>query len=76
MNQPRISRCPNRFGWVAVLLLVLISPEALALEANEYRQFMGIDSRRLIWFLAQMHMFFGAFVLGVPLFAVIVKIVG
>ncbi|HIL22359.1 MAG TPA: hypothetical protein EYG20_03690, partial [Alcanivorax sp.] len=76
MNQSRVSRCPNRFGWVAVLVLVLISPEALALEANEYRQFMGIDSRRLIWFLAQMHLFFGAFVLGVPLFAVIVEIVG
>lgn len=41
-----------------------------------YRQFLGLDSRRLVWFLAQMHLFFGAFVLGVPLFAVIVEIVG
>ena len=37
---------------------------------------MGIDSRKLVWFLAQLHLFFGAFVLGVPLFAVIIEIVG
>ncbi|HSG95694.1 MAG TPA: cytochrome ubiquinol oxidase subunit I, partial [Afifellaceae bacterium] len=49
---------------------------AIAQEVNEYRQFLGIDSRKLVWFLAQMHLFFGAFVLGVPLFAVIVEIVG
>ncbi len=58
------------------LLLVLVSAPALAQEANEYRQFIGIDSRKLVWFLAQMHLFFGAFVLGVPLFAVIIEIVG
>jgi len=49
---------------------------ALAQDVNEYRQFMGLDSRKLVWFLAQMHLFFGAFVLGVPLFAVIIEIVG
>ena len=57
------------------LILVTALP-AYALEANEYRQFAGIDSRKLVWFLAQLHLFFGAFVLGVPLFAVIIEIVG
>jgi len=57
-------------------LLVVIAFPAFALEPNEYRQFMGIDSRKLVWFLAQLHLFFGAFVLGVPLFAVIIEIVG
>ena len=57
-------------------LLVVVALPAFALEPNEYRQFMGIDSRKLIWFLAQLHLFFGAFVLGVPLFAVIIEIVG
>ncbi|MCP4405374.1 MAG: hypothetical protein GY801_49750, partial [bacterium] len=57
-------------------LLVVAAFPALALEPNEYRQFMGIDSRKLVWFLAQLHLFFGAFVLGVPLFAVIIEIVG
>jgi len=60
---------------VALGLAVAATP-AFALEENVYRQFLGIDSRRLIWFLAQMHLFFGAFVLGVPLFAVIIEIVG
>lgn len=56
--------------------LVLAAGPALAQDENVYRQFLGIDSRRLVWFLAQMHLFFGAFVLGVPLFAVIIEIVG
>jgi hypothetical protein len=60
----------------AVIAAILISNPAFAQDANEYRQFLGLDSRKLIWFLAQMHLFFGAFVLGVPLFAVIVEVVG
>ena len=59
-----------------VALLVLASGNAFAQEANVYRQFLGLDSRKVIWFLAQMHLFFGAFVLGVPLFAVVIEIVG
>jgi cytochrome bd ubiquinol oxidase subunit I len=68
----------GRFGLVvlAVLTLAFAATPALAQEENVYRQFLGLDSRRLIWFLAQMHLFFGAFVLGVPLFAVIIEVVG
>jgi len=58
------------------LLLVFIAVPAFALEANEYRQIGSLDSRKLVWFLAQMHLYFGAFVLGVPLFAVIIELVG
>jgi cytochrome bd ubiquinol oxidase subunit I len=61
---------------LTVLSLAIAANPAYAAEENVYRQFMGIDSRRLIWFLAQMHLFFGAFVLGVPLFAVIIEVVG
>lgn len=61
---------------IAIIIAVLASTQAFALEPNEYRQVMGIDSRRLVWFIAQMHLFFGAFVLGVPLFAVIIEVVG
>ncbi len=61
---------------LAALAVVALATPAFALEENVYRQFLGLDSRRLVWFLAQMHLFFGAFVLGVPLFAVIVEIVG
>ncbi|MDP6564624.1 MAG: cytochrome ubiquinol oxidase subunit I [Alphaproteobacteria bacterium] len=61
---------------LAGLAVLLLTSQAFALEANEYRQVLGLDSRRVVWFLAQMHLFFGAFVLGVPLFAVIIEIVG
>ncbi|MBT5267135.1 MAG: hypothetical protein HOL85_20025 [Rhodospirillaceae bacterium] len=61
---------------MAVVVVFAIASPAFAQDANVYRQFLGIDSRKLIWFLAQMHLFFGAFVLGVPLFAVIIEIVG
>ncbi len=60
---------------VGLALLSLANP-AFAQEANEYRQFLGLDTRKLVWFLAQMHLFFGAFVLGVPLFAVTIEVVG
>ncbi|MBT5780194.1 MAG: hypothetical protein HOI02_12360, partial [Rhodospirillaceae bacterium] len=53
------------FG-AALILFGGVDVANAAMEASEYRQFLGIDSRRLIWFLAQMHLFFGAFVLGVP----------
>ncbi len=36
-----------------VPLLVLAAAPAFAQVANEYRQFPGIDTRKLIWFLAQ-----------------------
>ncbi len=61
---------------VAVLAVVLVAAPAFAQEASVYRQVLGLDSRKVVWFLAQMHLFFGAFVLGVPLFAVIIEIVG
>jgi len=59
-----------------VFLIVAALPAMAQQDENVYRQFLGLDSRRLVWFLAQMHLFFGAFVLGVPLFAVIIEIVG
>ncbi len=44
--------------FVAALAVTLAAAPALAQEANVYRQFLGLDSRRLVWFLAQMHLFF------------------
>ncbi len=67
---------PGLLVCMAFFMLVMAAGNAFALEENVYRQVAGLDSRRLIWFLAQMHLFFGAFVLGVPLFAVIIEIVG
>ncbi|MFQ5437852.1 MAG: cytochrome ubiquinol oxidase subunit I [Paracoccaceae bacterium] len=77
LQEQRVRRTP-KVGLVAIAAIGLMFAAfpALAQEENVYRQFLGLDSRRLVWFLAQMHLFFGAFVLGVPLFAVIIEIVG
>ncbi len=61
---------------LAAFFLLIGALPAAAQDENVYRQVMGIDSRRLVWYIAQMHLFFGAFVLGVPLFAVIIEVVG
>ena len=65
-----------RAGLAALLLMVLAVSTTYALEPNEYRQVLDLDSRKLIWFLAQVKLFFAAFVLGVPLFAVTIEFVG
>ena len=76
--------------WVAILAggLALASTLAAAAAdppteaaatiqtAAEYRTFFGGDSRLVVWIVAQVHLMFGAFVLGVPIFAAIVEIIG
>ena len=60
-----------------LLVTLLSSIPAFAAEGgSDYSTFFSLDSRKVIWFIAQMHLFFGAFVLGVPLFAVIIEGVG
>ncbi|MBI5438360.1 MAG: cytochrome ubiquinol oxidase subunit I [Nitrosomonadales bacterium] len=65
-----------RAALATAFFMLLGASAAWALEPNEYRQFLGLDSRKLVWFLAQVKLFFGSFVLGVPLFAVIIEYVG
>jgi len=42
----------------------------------EYRAFPGIGSRVAIWIVAQLHLLFAAFVLAVPIFALIIEFIG
>ncbi|MFQ5962794.1 MAG: cytochrome ubiquinol oxidase subunit I [Candidatus Scalinduaceae bacterium] len=49
--------------------------EAPQVEEKEYRTFMGMSSRKLIWFIAELHLMFGAFVLAVPMFALAIEFV-
>jgi cytochrome bd-type quinol oxidase subunit 1 len=56
-------------------------PELLALaqaaaESTGYGEFPGIGARNAVWIAAQVHLMFAAFVLGVPMFAVITELVG
>jgi cytochrome bd-type quinol oxidase subunit 1 len=42
----------------------------------EYRPFPRVGSRVAIWIVAQLHLLFAAFVLAVPLFALIIEFIG
>ena len=81
---------PICFPKKLLLLLVFITPlfiffcyvvnPVFAQDAEkltaEYRNFPIIGSRVAIWIIAQLHLMFAAFVLGVPIFAVIVEVIG
>ncbi len=74
----QISNYKSCFLFLCSCLLTFASVSiAFAAEGgSDYSTFFSLDSRKVIWFIAQMHLFFGAFVLGVPLFAVIIEGVG
>jgi cytochrome bd-type quinol oxidase subunit 1 len=48
----------------------------LEYEPQAYRQIGGISSRVIVWMLAQLHLLFAAFVLAVPMFALIIEFIG
>ena len=58
----------------AVYVLAFLLPRTF--EAAEYRQFPVIGSRVVVWCLAQAHLMFAAFVLGVPIFVLIAEVLG
>ena len=67
----------NRIIALLVAVGLALAVPALAATASEtYRTFLGFDSRITIWLIAEIHLMFGAFVLGVPIFAVTIEIIG
>ena len=50
--------------------------KSMKYEEAEYRRFPGVGSRVAIWMVAQLHLLFAAFVLAVPLFALIIELIG
>jgi cytochrome bd-type quinol oxidase subunit 1 len=63
----------------AALVAVAFAAEpSLAQEyaSREYGDFPVIGSRAAIWIAAQLHLYFAAFVLGVPMFAVVAEAIG
>jgi cytochrome bd ubiquinol oxidase subunit I len=73
----------HRCARAALLLLaLLVVASVLPVEAQEmagdpeYRQFPYFGSRLAVWAIAQLHLNFAAFILGVPIFAVIIEIIG
>jgi cytochrome bd ubiquinol oxidase subunit I len=63
----------------ALALLLVVASEPLAAQGYQYRvgeygrDFPLVGSRVAIWVAAQVHLMFAAFVLGVPMFAVIAE---
>jgi len=78
-RQPRRGRCWGGAGLLA--LAVVLAAGAAAADAPpaigaEYRTFYGASARLAVWVVAEIHLMLGAFVLGVPIVASILEIVG
>ncbi len=53
----------------------LALPPAPKMTRSSYPDY-GVNARAVVWILAQMHLFFGALVLAVPLFVLAIEMVG
>src|ERR1041385_8088530 len=49
---------------------------AAADSIRSYTEFPGIGARGAVWIAAEVHLMFAAFVLGVPMFAVVAEAIG
>lgn len=64
-------------GAILLLTAAAAAGQAAGAEASPaYRNFSLFGSRLAVWGVAQLHLDFAAFILGVPIFAVIVEFVG
>ena len=65
-------------GCLLVFYAVLAIAPAFAQDVTEaeYRTVPKIGSRNAAWIAAQLHLLFGSFILGVPMFAVIIEFIG
>ena len=69
-------------GCVLVFYVVLAIAPVFApafaqdMTEAEYRPFPVVGSRNAAWVAAQLHLLFGSFILGVPMFAVIIEFIG
>ena len=61
--------------WMIAAAIGLTGSAAFAAE-GDYGQVLGLPSRNVVWFISQLHLYFGAFVLGVPIFAALIEYVG
>ena len=74
----RRTTLPLLCGGAVVALLALLADPLLAqgYTPRDYGDFPLIGSRAAVWIAAQLHLFFAAFVLGVPMFAVVAELIG
>ncbi len=76
----RSEQWPLTFLFIFIGIVVLAATVAWAQggpgDQAAYRSFPLIGSRLAVWGIAQLHLNFAAFILGVPIFAVIIEIIG
>jgi len=53
-----------------------VYPPAPKLTESDYPQIKGVNSRVAVWLVAQLHLWFAAFVLAVPIFVFIIEAIG
>ncbi len=63
---------------VSVLALAVAAPLIAQAPGPDYGEFglFGLDRRGAVWIAAQLHLLFAAFVLGVPMFAIVIEAIG
>ncbi|MCG8467861.1 MAG: cytochrome ubiquinol oxidase subunit I [Gemmatimonadetes bacterium] len=68
----------RRGGWMAIAALAVAVPLLAQAAGPDYGEFgvFGLDRRDAVWIAAQLHLLFAAFVLGVPMFAVVIEAIG
>ncbi|MBO6573892.1 MAG: cytochrome ubiquinol oxidase subunit I [Rhodothermales bacterium] len=75
-------RVATAMGLVSAAAIILLAGpmEAFAapqvVDSPDYRTFPWMGSRVIMWVTAELHLMFAAFVLAVPMFAVIIEIIG
>src|SRR5436309_14036169 len=55
---------------------VPVGPPAPPSGATVYARYGSLDNRILVWFVTQQHTYFGGFVLALPIFCVIIELMG
>ncbi len=76
MTSRRFALAALGLSSLGLLLLALPAVAQEVAKTPDYRAFPVIGSRLAVWAIAQLHLNFAAFILGVPIFAVIIEIMG
>ncbi|HKQ18222.1 MAG TPA: cytochrome ubiquinol oxidase subunit I [Candidatus Eisenbacteria bacterium] len=71
-----VDQTPRAAGEAEAAAAATKQAEAKPYVEAEYRRFPVVGSRVAIWAVAQLHLLFAAFVLAVPIFAIIIEAIG
>jgi len=80
--RPALAALKGTYAGVLKISLLLVTTYVVAqaltslLPAADYRALPVLGNRVAVWIVAELHLMFAAFVLGVPIFAFITEIIG